>query len=205
MGSVEVESFNPANFNPAPFPKELPTYELPRISLAKLIEGDEKEAKAVFDICARSSFFNLNLMDHPLGRRLWENGCKARNIGQQTMSTVSMEEKNAFLKREGVVILDRGYTGTTKDSQGLAKFVESINVRVTIIHICSNANKTILTSSKLRFLVTSFLLKRRLAGNFPLGSRSTRNFSRSFKRTPMLSSKSFSAYLRNSWNSNPVA
>ena len=72
MGSVEVETFNPADFNPVPLPEGLPTYHLPKISIAKLIEGDKEEAKTVFDICAQDGFFYLNLMDHPLGRKLWE-------------------------------------------------------------------------------------------------------------------------------------
>ncbi|KAH7357207.1 hypothetical protein BKA65DRAFT_393146 [Rhexocercosporidium sp. MPI-PUGE-AT-0058] len=128
MGSVEVETFNPAEFNPVPLPEGLPTYDLPKISLAKLIEGDKAEAKAVFDVCARNGFFYLNLMDHPLGRKLWENGCKARNIGQHAAATIPLEEKKAFLMRPQAGILDRGFSSSTRESEGIAKFVESFNI-----------------------------------------------------------------------------
>lgn len=128
MGSISLEQFDPNNFNPAPLPEGLPTYELPKISIAKLIEGDKDEARAVFDICTRAGFFYLNLMDHPLGRKLWENACKARNVGQQVMSTVPVEEKKAFLMRPERGVLDRGYSSSGPDSEGIAKFVESINI-----------------------------------------------------------------------------
>lgn len=93
---------------PLPLPAGLPTIELPKISLAKLLNDDEEEAKILFDICVSSGFFYLDLMDHPKGRKLWESACLARSAGQKFMSTLSMEQKDAFLKRSEVGILDRG-------------------------------------------------------------------------------------------------
>ena len=89
-------------------PESVPTIELPKISLAKLLNGDEEEARTVFNICTRTGFFYLNLMDHPKGHKLWESACAARQIGQDVMSTLSMEEKDTFLRRPEVGILDRG-------------------------------------------------------------------------------------------------
>ncbi|KAL9072455.1 MAG: hypothetical protein Q9157_005101 [Trypethelium eluteriae] len=90
------------------YPSEgLSTIELPKISLAKLLKNDETEAQAVFDICCRTGFFYLDLMDHAKGEKLWESACLAREIGQNVMSTVPLEEKNKFLKRPGT--LDRGF------------------------------------------------------------------------------------------------
>lgn len=91
-----------------PLPKGLPTIELPKISLNKLLNDDEAEAQTVFDICTRTGFFYLDLMDHPKGRKLWESACLVRQIGQDVMSNLSMEEKDSFKKRPEVGILDRG-------------------------------------------------------------------------------------------------
>ena len=84
----------------------LPTAKLPKISLAKILEDDETEAQTVFDICCRTGFFYLNLMDHPKGRKLWENACFVRQIGQDVMPSLPIREKEKFVKRSGT--LDRG-------------------------------------------------------------------------------------------------
>ena len=136
---------------PLPLPKGLPTIELPKISLTKLLNNDETEAQTLFDICTRTGFFYLDLMDHPKGRRFWEGAVRARSIGQHVMSTLSMEEKDTFLKRPEVGILDRGcvialwfvieysnvqrirYQSTIRDENGQTKFVESINVSLIVV------------------------------------------------------------------------
>jgi hypothetical protein len=122
--------FDPSDFKAVPLPQGLPTIDLPKISIAKLLDGDAEEAKRVYDISTRTGFFYLNLMDHPTGRKLWENACIARNIGQKLMSTLTMEEKDSFLRRPEVGILDRGFQSTIRDENGQTKFVESINVSI---------------------------------------------------------------------------
>ena len=91
-----------------PFPKGLPTIDLPKISLSKLLNDDEAEAQKLFDICTRTGFFYLNLMDHSKGRKLWEAACVAYDVGKKAMATFSMEEKDTFKKRPEIGILDRG-------------------------------------------------------------------------------------------------
>ena len=90
------------------FPADLPTIALPRISLDKLLNDDAEEAKRLVDICTRTGFFYLNLLDHPKGRELWKNACIAHDVGKNVMSTLSMKEKDTFLKRPEIGILDRG-------------------------------------------------------------------------------------------------
>ncbi|KAI9682786.1 MAG: hypothetical protein M1822_006276 [Bathelium mastoideum] len=104
----------------------LPTIELPKVSLAKLLNDDELEAQTVFDICCRTGFFYLNLMDHAKGEQLWESACLARQIGQNVMSNLSTEEKNKFVKRSGT--LDRGYASFTREENGQTSFYEAINI-----------------------------------------------------------------------------
>lgn len=135
----------PKDFSYPPFPKGLPTIALPKISLEKLLNNDEDEARILFDICTRTGFFYLDLTDHPKGRKLWESACLAAQVGQNVMSNLSMEEKDAFKKRPEIGILDRGsvsrprrpfhdadvvssYQSTIRDENGQTKFVESINV-----------------------------------------------------------------------------
>lgn len=96
-----------ANATLPPFPKELATIELPRISLSKLRNNVEAESKMLFDICGRTGFFYLNLMDDSIGKEYWEDAIKTREVGK-VMSTLSMEDKDKFKKRPEVGILDRG-------------------------------------------------------------------------------------------------
>ncbi|KAI1361958.1 oxidoreductase [Xylaria arbuscula] len=123
-----VPTFDPNNFNPVPLPEGLPTYDLPKVSIAKLLSGDKEEAKTVFHICSKTGFFYLNLMDHPLGRKLWENACKARNVGQHLMSTIPLEDKKAFLMRPEKGVLDRGFSSSSSANEGIARAVESLNI-----------------------------------------------------------------------------
>ncbi|KAM3505598.1 hypothetical protein MY10362_002868 [Beauveria mimosiformis] len=128
MGSVEtLESFDSTNFDPIPLPDHLPTYKLPRVSISKLINSDHVHTKTVFDICSQTGFFYLDLMDLPLGRRLWENACKVRNIVQHLLATLPEEVKRGYRTRVETGVLDRGYTMTTPEGEGVAKYVESLN------------------------------------------------------------------------------
>ncbi|KAM3523157.1 hypothetical protein NHJ13051_005270 [Beauveria bassiana] len=129
MGSVEtLESFDSTNFDPIPLPNHLSTYELPRVSISKLMNSDDVHTKTVFDICSQTGFFYLDLMDLPLGRRLWENACKVRNIVQHLLATLPEEVKRGYRTRVETGVLDRGYTMTTPQGQGVAKYVESLNI-----------------------------------------------------------------------------
>ena len=61
-------SFKVEDFYPAAFPENVPTVELEKVSLSKLLNGDKSEAKRVFDICTTTGFFYLDVLDHPVGR-----------------------------------------------------------------------------------------------------------------------------------------
>ena len=82
-----------ATDTPFPFPEGLPTLALPRISLAKLLGGDEAEAETMLNICSRTGFFYLNLMDHPNGKELWKSVCFTRQIGENLISSLSLEKQ----------------------------------------------------------------------------------------------------------------
>jgi len=104
MGSSAVAN----EFAPIPFPDGLPCIELPRISLAKLLEGDEAEARQIFDICVSTGFFYLDLTDHPRGQALWKEGCEACRVGMKVLPSLSVEEKVKYKARDRPGVFDTG-------------------------------------------------------------------------------------------------
>lgn len=95
-------------FYPCPFPSGLKTIELPEISLAKLLEDDEAEAKRVFDICTHEGFFQLNMTDHPKGLKFLEDAHNLHRMGRDYLTGNSVEVKKQFKTREEVTHLDSG-------------------------------------------------------------------------------------------------
>ena len=103
MGQLDME-----DFAPAPFPDDVPTIDLEKISLNKLLNNDEFEARKMFEICASTGFFYLNMMDHPKGRNLWEDACHACRVGKQVLPNHSIEEKQTYKTRDRFGIFDKG-------------------------------------------------------------------------------------------------
>lgn len=93
---------------PVPFPDNVPIAQLEKISLNKLLSSDETEAQRMFDICTGSGFFYLDMMDHPMGKKLWEDACIACRAGQHVLPTIPMDTKKAYKARPGIKVLDRG-------------------------------------------------------------------------------------------------
>ena len=95
-------------FCPVPFPEGLPTIQLERISLAKLLDDDDLEASKLFDVCTKEGFFYLNLTDHPKGLRMLEAANVACRTGKESLGTISMAEKQRYKGREQIGIFDTG-------------------------------------------------------------------------------------------------
>jgi len=93
---------------PAPFPEGFQYIDLPHISLDKLLNDDDEEEQKIFEICTTTGFFYLDLNDHPKGEELWNNGCEACRIGQQTLPAMPMEEKLSYKAREKIGVFDMG-------------------------------------------------------------------------------------------------
>ncbi|TKW59568.1 hypothetical protein CTA1_7840 [Colletotrichum tanaceti] len=112
---------------PIPFPKGLPTIDLPRVSLAKLLGHDEKELDKIFDICLSTGFFYLNLQDCPEGKQLWDQAVEVCGVGKATLPVLDMQTKQSYKAREGGVAYDFGYfCPNVKD--GVPKFSEAFHV-----------------------------------------------------------------------------
>lgn len=97
------------DFVPVPFPNNVPTIELEKISIAKLLSDDQSECHKIFEICGSTGFFYLNMMDHPKGRQLWEDACHACRVGKQVLPERTIEEKKTYKTRDRVGIFDKGY------------------------------------------------------------------------------------------------
>jgi len=108
------------DFYPAPFPDDVPTIELEKISLSRVLNGDEIEAGRLFKICATIGFFYLDMLDHPTGRQLWQSACNLHRLGQQRFSLTPMEQKLQYKPLEGIRVFDRGW---------VARFIQSCLLR----------------------------------------------------------------------------
>ena len=93
---------------PAPFPENVPIANLEKISLNKLLTDDEVEAQKLFEVCTSTGFFYLDMMDHPKGRKMWEDACIACRLGMDVLPNVPMQEKKLYKARAGIRVLDRG-------------------------------------------------------------------------------------------------
>ena len=56
-----------------PFPDNVATVEVPKISLAKLLSSDKAQSEALFHICRTMGFFLLDLEGDPVGEKLLED------------------------------------------------------------------------------------------------------------------------------------
>ena len=78
-----------------PFPNDVPTVELQRLELRKLLSGDETESKALFESCAGLGFFLLDLRGCSDGETLLKETEAGFNISQEFYA-LSEEEKASF-------------------------------------------------------------------------------------------------------------
>lgn len=99
---------NMEDFVPAPFPEDVLTIQLEKISLKRLLNEDPIECHKIFEICTSTGFFYLDLMDHPKGKKLWEDACLACRVGKDVLPKHSIEEKKSYKTRDRVGIFDTG-------------------------------------------------------------------------------------------------
>jgi hypothetical protein len=83
-------------YYPVPFPKDVPTANLKKISLQKLLDGDEKEGKDLFTVLSNEGFFYLDLTPHELGRKFLDESNQLHHIAADVFNNVPMKEKLAF-------------------------------------------------------------------------------------------------------------
>ena len=78
-----------------PFPNDVPTVDLQRLELSKLLSGDETVSKALFEACASLGFFLLDLRGCAEGETLLKETEAGFNTSQEFFA-LSDEEKSKF-------------------------------------------------------------------------------------------------------------
>lgn len=80
-------------YYPRPFPKEVPTIQLEKLSIAKLLNGDEQAAQTLFRVCCNEGFFYLDLTTDPQGQEFLDESNKLHQVAKNIFNNVSMEKK----------------------------------------------------------------------------------------------------------------
>ena len=78
-----------------PFPEDVPTASLPKISFHKLTSGDQAEANKVFQACRANGFFLLDLQNDPAGEKLLQDIETLFAITKGVMD-MTLEEKGKY-------------------------------------------------------------------------------------------------------------
>ncbi len=138
-----------SKFYPEPFPDGLPIINLARISLAKLLDGDEQEAALLFDVCKDKGFCYLDLMSHEKGVKLVKEAEQVHQAAKEFFGA-PVDEKRKFKTRPPETgLLDTGcvqslytcsstcvclqnfyrYRETGCDAEGNPNKMEMVNVR----------------------------------------------------------------------------
>ena len=78
-----------------PFPTDVAVADIPKVSLAKLAQDDESEAKVMFDACCTLGFYLLDLTEDVVGRKMIEEIDAIFEVMQKTMC-LSTEEKERY-------------------------------------------------------------------------------------------------------------
>ncbi|KAF2787490.1 oxidoreductase [Melanomma pulvis-pyrius CBS 109.77] len=81
-----------------PFPKDVPSAALSKVSLAKLFTNDVDEAKAMFESCRSIGFFLLDLSGHEIGEAFVQDIDRVLDITKDIMA-LSDEKKLEYLTK----------------------------------------------------------------------------------------------------------
>jgi isopenicillin N synthase-like dioxygenase len=115
---------SPANFNDIvnnfpglpPFPDDVPTAPLLRLSLGKLMAGDKAELERLFEASVDIGFFYLDLQDCEHGTSLLKDADGLFKVGEELFE-LSLDEKKNYdfsaqnsyfgYKGQGVAVVDK--------------------------------------------------------------------------------------------------
>ena len=78
-----------------PFPDNVQTAPLLRLSLGKLLSGDEAELKRLFETCKDIGFFYLHLEDSETGSSLLKDADDLFQVGEKLFD-LDLEEKEKY-------------------------------------------------------------------------------------------------------------
>lgn len=108
-----------------PFPKDVPTAPLLRLSLKRLLAHDNEEINRLIDACEDIGFFYLDLQDAGFSSSILDDADKLFNISKQFYD-LPLEEKKKYdfsaqnsyfgYKEQGAVVIDRKGTRDRNES-----------------------------------------------------------------------------------------
>lgn len=80
-----------------PFPDDVPVYDLPRLSLSKLIDDDSLQSNALFETFQSHGFALLDMQGCPEGETLLEKAEKMFDITREVTLELDLEEKMKYV------------------------------------------------------------------------------------------------------------
>lgn len=88
------KTINPKKLNP-PFPNNVTSAPLLRVSLSKLLKYDEEESQHLYAACKDLGFFYLDLQDSSKGQSILEDANKLFNVGEELFD-LNLEDKRSY-------------------------------------------------------------------------------------------------------------
>ena len=92
-------AFSPPSTYP-PFPSEVPTVHLSKVSLRKLLSAERAESDALYESCKTSGFFLLDLTATAQGEEILQDVAKAFDIAR-ALFDLSVEETMEYAMKPG--------------------------------------------------------------------------------------------------------
>jgi hypothetical protein len=86
-----------------PFPDDVPVYELPRLSLSKLISNEAEQSRALFDTFRTHGFALLDMQGCAQGEALLEEAEKMFEITREVTIDLDLEEKMKYVPTPPVI------------------------------------------------------------------------------------------------------
>ena len=127
MGSIEEPEDLVFEHLP-PFPDDVPTAPLLRVSLKKLLGGDEKEDEKLWRACCDLGFFYLDLRDNTGGDELLASADQLFRLGSEVFDLPVEEKLKYDLMSEGSYFGYKGYGAGVIDKKGTQDRNEFWNV-----------------------------------------------------------------------------
>ena len=101
-------NFTPQELYPAPFPEDVPTISLEKISLYNLLNGDKTEFERIFNAYSTVGFFYLDMLDHTLGHQTWQQACHICRLGRERLEQTLLDEKSQYKPLGGGSVFNCG-------------------------------------------------------------------------------------------------
>ena len=97
------------------FPDNVPVYELPRLSLAKLISNDAAQSKELFETFRAHGFALLDMNTYPEGKTLLKEAEAMFEVTRQVTTNLPVEEKTKYVPTHPIRHLRRQQHREDKD------------------------------------------------------------------------------------------